>query len=275
MKCDKCSAAAVIYQKYSGMHLCAAHLQEDANRKIRGSLRESGIFAHGTKLAIAMNGNVDSAVLICVLKGLFANRRDIDLIAIMIDEGIAGFRPQALEDAVSLANELRVPFAVKRFEEAFGFTIDELHDNAEACSICKSMKNKLLKRTAIEAGADALAAASNLDEEAAEIMTRYLSGAIDGVSDAPDAPSNKGGEEIPVIKPLRRIPADEVRLYAEILGIRFKTTVCPHAGGLLADAKKELEGFESRHPGTNYSLLRSIERMADLRHMRDEEGQSL
>lgn len=275
MKCDKCSAAAVIYQKYSGMRLCAAHFQEDANRKIRGALRESGIFAHGAKLALAIDGSANSAVLIHVLRSQFPNRRDIDLMAIMIDEGIAGYRPQALDEAVRQAFEHHVPFVVARFEDAFEVTIDELHDSVEICSICKSMKNKLLKRTAAEVGADALAAGSSLDDEAAEIMAGYLSGAIDGAFNAPDASSKNEGREIPVILPLRRIPAEEVRLYAEILGISFKTKVCPHAGGLLTDVKKELGGFESRHPGTNYSLLRSVERVGDLRHMRDEEGQSL
>jgi len=207
-----------------------------------------------------------------VLKSLFANRRDIDLMAIMIDEGIAGYRPQALDYAVKLAGEYHVPYVIKRFEDAFEATIDEVRDDDETCSFCKSMKNRLLKRTAIEAGAEALAVGSNLDAEAAEIMRAYLSGAIYGVS---DVPSRDKREDIQVIKPLRRIPADEVRLYAEIHEIGFSSSCCPHDRGLLTDIKKELRGFEARHPGTNYSLIRSRERIEKLRPMRDEEGQSL
>ena len=274
MKCDKCSAAAVIYQKYSGMHLCAAHFQEDVHRKIRGSLRESGIFGHGAKIAVAVNGSADSSVLIYVLKSLFSNRKNIELMAIMIDEGIVGYRHQSLDCAIRLANELHVPYIIKRFRDAFGVTIDDLHDIKEPCSTCKSMRNELLNRTATEVGANVLAIAHNLDTEAAEIMLRYLRGDIEGRSDA-SSMLGISSEKIPVIKPLRRIPAEESRLYAETLGICFSSTSCPYARGLSRDVEKELKGFDERHPGTNYSLLRCRERMAELRRLRDEEGQSL
>lgn len=272
MKCDKCSAPASVYQKYSGMHLCTAHFQEDVHRKIRGTLRESGVFAHGAKLAVAVNGSADSAVLIYVLKSLFENRRDIDLIAVMIDEGIAGYSPLALDSAIKLANELHVPFEVLRSKDAFAVAIDELHDTEVLCSICKSMKRELLEKTAFKAGAEALAIGSNLDAEAAEIMTGYLSGAIDGIS---EVSTRDKREEIQVIKPLRRIPAEEVRLYAEIHEIGSAASPCPYARGLLTDVEKELKDFEARHPGTNYSLLRMKERMEELCTSRDEEGQSL
>lgn len=261
MKCDKCSSQAVVYQKYSGMHLCTAHFQDDVHRKIRGTLRESGIFARGAKLAVAMNGSAESAVLIYVLKNLFSNRKDFELVAIMIDEGIAGFRHQALDCAIQLANELHIPFIVKHFKDAFGVTIDELHETRSTCHICKSMRKDLLNNTAEMVGANALAIGSNLDSEAAEIMAGYLSEDIEGL---PDTPSCNRKEEFQLIKPLRRIPAKEVELYAKCFGIRFASVPCPYASGLLMDIKKELEGFEERHPGTNYALLRSLERMVEL-----------
>ncbi|MFB3766339.1 MAG: tRNA lysidine(34) synthetase TilS [Methanotrichaceae archaeon] len=283
MKCDKCSSPSAIYQKYSGMHLCTAHFWEDVHRKIRGHLRESGIFAHGAKLAAAVNGSAESAVMIYVLKSLFSNRKDIEFVAIMIDEGIAGDRHQALGCAISLASELRVPFVIKRFKDAFGVTMDGLHEIIEPCSICEPMRKDLLNRTAAQVGADALAVGSSLDSEAAGICFRYLRGDIEGTSDVSDimAASSLSGispdglEKIPIIKPLRRIPAEEVRLYARSRGIRFNSTACPYARGLLMDVRKELRGFEERHPGTNYSLLRSIEHIAELRILRDEDGQSL
>ena len=194
MKCDKCSAAAVIYQKYSGMHLCTAHFQEDVHRKIRGSLRESGIFAHGAKLAVAVNGSADSAVLIYVLKSLFSNRKDIELVAIMIDEGIDGYRYQALDCAVRLADELHVPFVIRRFSDAFGATMDDLHDVKEPCSICEPMRNELLNMTATQVGANALAIGSSLDTEAAEIMLRYLHGDIEGTSDISSISGTSGNQ---------------------------------------------------------------------------------
>ncbi|MFQ6063498.1 MAG: tRNA lysidine(34) synthetase TilS, partial [Methanosarcinales archaeon] len=35
MKCTKCNNNAIIYQKYSGVHLCKEHFIYDVERKIK------------------------------------------------------------------------------------------------------------------------------------------------------------------------------------------------------------------------------------------------
>lgn len=49
----KCPMPAVIYQKYSGMHLCQSHFDDDVHRKVRETIRQTA-FAHGLRLALAM-----------------------------------------------------------------------------------------------------------------------------------------------------------------------------------------------------------------------------
>lgn len=51
-KCDKCQSSAIIYQKYSGMRLCQAHFDQDVHRKIRESLRQTGLFGRGVRVAL-------------------------------------------------------------------------------------------------------------------------------------------------------------------------------------------------------------------------------
>lgn len=273
MKCNKCSAPAVIYQRYSGMSLCSTHFQEDVHRKIRETLRESGIFGKGAKIAVAVNGSADSATLAYSLKSLFSNRMDVELIAIMIDECIGGYRRESMDCARRLAEGLEIAFMTKgfgqAFRQAFGRTVDEIAGEMEPCRACTAMRNDLLNRAASEIGADAIAAGHNLDDEAGDVMLKYLRGDVKGLLQ----PGARGG--VPVIRPLRRVPAKETRLYAKILGLVFGQETCPYACGMRLDAKAELQGFEMRHPGTNYSLLRSLKRLEELRHLRDEKGQSL
>jgi tRNA(Ile)-lysidine synthase TilS/MesJ len=274
MKCDKCSAGAIIHQRYSGMSLCRMHFYEDVHRKIRETIRESGIFGHEAKIAVALNGGAESLVLIHVLKSLFLNRMDIELFAITVDEGIEGYRPKSIECARRTAEKLEVPFTIKAFSDAFGTTIDEVAAAREPCykepcGICEAGRNELLNRAAIEVGANAVATAHSLDAEAGEIMLRYLRGHFEGWLKQ-DAKS-----EVPVIRPLRRIPAKETRLYAKTRGLPFNRHSCPYACGMRWSVRRELRGFEIRHPGTNYSLQSSILRMKDHHASRDEEGQSL
>ena len=64
------------------------------------------------------------------------------------------------------------------------------------------------------------------------------------------------------IKPLRRIPEKEVRLYAIGRDLGFADAdEKPYADALRSVAKGLLCGFDCRHPGTNYSLLRGLEKV--------------
>ena len=110
-KCDKCQRCAIIYQRYSGMHLCREHFEEDVHRKIRESLRKTGLFGRGARMAVGLDGGRKSATLAFVLKNLFFSRRDIDLLAVIIDEGKETC-PTA-DQARHVAEQLEIPYIVK------------------------------------------------------------------------------------------------------------------------------------------------------------------
>ncbi|MDM7912261.1 MAG: TIGR00269 family protein [Methanotrichaceae archaeon] len=266
-KCDKCHSRAIIFQKYSGMRLCSVHFEEDVRRKIRESIRETGIFARRARVAVALSGGRDSSVLLCVLKDLFSKRKDVELVAIMIDEGIEGYRPKTLGFAKALAERLEVPYVTKSFKDAFCVTADEVasqeRDQA-TCSFCSVMKRSLLAKAARELNADALATGHNLDDEAQMIFQSYLKGDIDSLFRLRSQRSQPG--LVHWIKPLRRIPEEEVALYAMThCPSSVDSGGCPHGkDAMRLEIKNMLNDFEARHPGTKYSLLRSLDRILDL-----------
>ena len=266
-KCDKCHSRAIIFQKYSGMHLCSAHFDEDVRRKIRESIRETGIFARRARVAVALSGGKDSSTLLYVLKDLFSKRKDIELVAIMIDEGIEGYRPKTLGFAKALAERLDVPYVIKSLKDAFGVTMDEVasreHD-LSPCSFCRVMRKDLLNKTARELNADALATGHNLDDEAQTVLQSYLRGDINRLFRL--QPRGLSPGMVPRIKPLRRIPENETALYATAHGLNpFDSGSCPRVeDAMRLEVKNMLNDFEARHPGTKYSLLRSLDRVLDL-----------
>jgi uncharacterized protein (TIGR00269 family) len=266
-KCDKCRSKAMIFQKYSGMHLCSVHFEEDVRRKIRESIRETGVFAKRARVAVALSGGKDSSVLLCVLKDLFSKRKDVELVAVMIDEGIECYRPKTLGYAKALAERLDVPYAIKSFKEAFGVTADEVafqKQDLATCSFCSVVKKSLLNKAARELNADALATGHSLDDEAQMVFQNYLKGDIDSLFRLHPMKPHPG--LVPWIKPLRRIPEEEMALYATIHGLSsFDSLSCPHAkDAMRPEVKNMLNDFEARHPGTKYSLLRSFDRVLDL-----------
>lgn len=278
-ECDKCRSRAVIYQKYSGMHLCEDHFEEDVHRKIRESIRETGVFAHSARIAVAISGGKDSCTLLYALKTLFCRRPNIELTAIMVDEGIDGYRPKTLEFAKALAERLDIPYVVRCVKEAFNMTVDTLaaqeldrHTTYTAyttCRVCEAMKNTILSRTARELNADALATGHNLDDEAQAIMQNYLRGDVDSLFSLQPHRTQPGMAPsiIPLIRPLRRVPEKEIALYALTHDLLLQDSMaCPHMDEAFhARVRNVLNDFEGRHPGTMYSLLRSLERVIELK----------
>ena len=232
------------------MHLCQAHFEEDVHRKVRESLRRSRLFGRGARVAVGLSGGKDSATLLYVLKNLFSRRRDIDFLAIIIDEGVEG--RAAWGRARALAERLAVPYVVKSLSEASGANLPDPCDSSSA------LKKDLLERAAQEMGADILATGHNLDDEALDIFISYLQGDVEGLFRL-----GKCGGQVPWIKPLRRIPGREIRLYAIAHGLCSLDSLS-RAEDLQREAKRCLDGFDSRHPGTKYSLLRSLERVLAL-----------
>jgi tRNA(Ile)-lysidine synthase TilS/MesJ len=275
-KCDKCQGKAIIHQRYSGMHLCQAHFDQDVHRKIRESLRRTRRVRRGARVAIGLSGGKKSATLFYVLKNLFSCRSDIDLLAVIIDEGREG--RAALGCAQALADRLEVPYFVKSLPETACANSQGPALKKEVfspCGISFALKKHLLEEVAQEMGADVLATGHNLDDEALDIFINYLRGNVEELLPP--------GDQIAWVKPLQRIPEREVRLYAITHSLcAFGLCIldsCPNAEALQREAKRHLDGFDSRHPGTKYSLLHSMERVLALKRAGCKrprpEGQSL
>ncbi len=260
-RCDKCNCSAIIYQRYSGKHLCREHFQEDVHRKIREELRKTGLFGREARLAVGLDGGRKSAMLAFVLKNLFAHRKNIDLLAVIIDEGKKTC-PTA-DQAVHVAEQLDIAYIVKSLP---------LWQDREMQHIVHSARQRgLLLGAAKENQAGILATGETLDDEARDIFMSLLQGDVDAViSVASGREELKGPEKeeqtVAWIKPLRRIPEKEVRLYAmgRRLGFDYAGEM-PDNDALRREAKRLLCDFDCRHPGTNYSLLRGLEKV---RHMR-------
>jgi uncharacterized protein (TIGR00269 family) len=270
-RCDKCNKRAIISQRYSGMHLCRDHFHQDVHRKVRETLRQTKIFGRGARIAVAMGGDRNSAVLLYIVKDLFSRRRDIEFAAVLIDEGLSGYSFNRLRCAKDLADRLDVPYFVRSFKDVFGITADQMasqlafqNHGLSICMFCRGMRDALLNRTALEMGADALAIGHGLDHEAQIIFQCYLRGDMGQLFKIKTDQSREG--LIARIKPLMRIPQREISLYFRTQGLcSLQTHNCPFSGDVTKRVMaKALIDFEHRHPGTKYSLLRSMERVIDL-----------
>lgn len=259
--CDKCQHRAIIYQRYSGMHLCQEHFEKDVERKVREALRQTGLFGRGVHLAVGLDGGRRSAVLAYILQSLFSRRRDIVFLAIIIDR--ADDDGRSAREAQIVAERLKMPFVLRSLPA---------HAGDVGLFGQRQPKRELIFSVAQELEANVVATGEDLDDLAEEVFVRYMTADV-----AQDLGRSGGGVQcmkaISWIKPLARIPKREVRLYA--IGRDLGNTEGREAGGdmLRSKAGKLLSYFEGRHPGTCYSLLRGWQRgMASIRAGGEPEG---
>jgi tRNA(Ile)-lysidine synthase TilS/MesJ len=234
------------------MHLCREHFQEDVQRKAREYLRQTGLFGRSRRILIELDGGRNSSALAYILKNIFQRRRDIDIQAALIYDGEED--SQHIRDASSVAQKLDIPLHLEKMPHPA--------DYKSSLASPSARKREALFCAALVEDAGVIATGEDLDEEALEIFLRYLRGESRKSSD----PAADRG--LHWIKPLRRIPRREVRLYALILGLGSDTTRKASPDRLQEEAGRLLSEFESRHPGTNYSLLRGWERLPQVRMAR-------
>jgi uncharacterized protein (TIGR00269 family) len=253
MQCNKCRKEAVIYQEYSGRHLCERHSEEDLERKAKHEIRRHHWLEHGDHVAVALSGDQNSSALLYFLKKLTSSRRDIGISAITIDEGIRGYRNP--EYANRIAREAGTNWTCISFPERFGVSFDEIarkKGDTLSCTYCKTIRNHLLEEVATERGATKLALGDDLDDCAVSTTKNILQGSPDLIARSEHPVRGK----IPRIRPFIAIPKKEVALYAALQIKGYDQSRCPYNNEPFEnDVKKMLEDFTTRHPATGYALM--------------------
>ena len=176
--CAVCGEPAVFHQREAGRYLCGTHLIADLEQRVSDTIALRQQIVSGDCVAVALSGGKDSTALLLVLHHLFGSREDIRLVAVTVDEGIAGYREATIRSAESLVQRLGVDQITVSFGEVFGDTLDTFLEGREpqACSICGILRKKAIVMGAEQAGATKLATGHNLDDEAQSVLMNILRG---------------------------------------------------------------------------------------------------
>ncbi|HKS60043.1 MAG TPA: TIGR00269 family protein [Thermoplasmata archaeon] len=265
--CDQCVRPAIVDQPYCGAHRCALHFRESVDERARRELHRQFPRFRGGTVAVALSGGKDSSVALVLTHRYFRRRPNVRIVALTVDEGIAGYRAKTLESARQLTHQLGVEHLVLSHRDAYGITTDQaakrLSDTAP-CSFCGVWRRGLLNRAARDAGAEALVLGFNLDDLAQTILMNLARADLDRIGRM--APHLRRQDRmVPRIAPLATIPEREVFLYARLAELPFDHAECPHAPRAARNVFREVVWrLEDEIPGTRHALLKTQERLARL-----------
>ena len=94
--CSRCGGNVFYERRYSGEALCVSCFKDSIVSKTRKTIAKYKMVPSGERIAVAVSGGKDSLSLLRVLRGLYSPRRN-EIIAVSVDEGVAGYRDEALD----------------------------------------------------------------------------------------------------------------------------------------------------------------------------------
>jgi uncharacterized protein (TIGR00269 family) len=268
-RCTLCSEPPVIRLPEPDRYLCAAHLIADVEGRAARTIRERELIKPHDRIAVAFSGGKDSTALLVILSRFLPAWEDVSLVAITVDEGIAGYRDDTIRAAEGVTKKLNTEQVCISFTDLIGNDLDTLLIGREtqACSVCGILRRKALSVAAHKAGATKIATGHNLDDEAQSVLMNTLRGDLPRLVRTSDADSHDCF--IPRIKPLAGISEKEIAAYLFVQDMFPFLPECPYTRhALRLEVRTMLSAMEQKHPGTMRNLIKSkraIEKNVDWR----------
>jgi len=265
--CSKCSKTAVTYIRYNGTHLCKDHFLQYLEKRVKKEIKKQGKTPPNTRFGIAVSGGKDSLVALHLMNKIFGKRKQVELIAMTVDEGIEGYRNKSINIAQKNCRILDIEHYVASFTNEIGLKLDEIMkrktDSLGACGYCGVFRRFCLNTLAKKLSIDKVVTGHNLDDMAQSILMNFVNADSEKLARLGPHKKIQPGL-IPRMLPLRSIPEKENALYAILKEIEYHDGTCPYSEeafrGLFRDVILELE---EHNPGTRHSILKSYDNIKE------------
>ena len=266
MICDRCKNQAVYTRKYSGQKLCSPCFSNSIVRKTAKTISKYNMIQNDELMAVAVSGGKDSLALLKIIHEMSLTH-NFRIKAITIDEGIPGYRDEALEIVEKFCSKLNVEHKVYSYKDLFELTLDEALELRESkktssCSICGTLRRRAMDFAAKDISANVIATGHNLDDTLQTFVINMLAGDTNKIGWMdPDTSTNS----LRKIKPFCEIYESEIVFYAFTNDIPFQSEPCPHMSeGIRTEIREFLNSLESQHSGIKNNLYQSVLKVSQI-----------
>ena len=261
---------AFFFRPYSGEKLCRKCFAKSIEEKVRTTIAKYKMLRFDDRIAVAVSGGKDSVSLLHILAKIERGYSKTSLVAVTVDEGIKGYRDEALKIAAENCKKLGIEHHVVSFKELYGYRLDQIVKSLKQkgdsrltpCAYCGVLRRKALNITARNLKADKLATAHTLDDETQTILLNIFHGDVLRIAREKPVTDEAHPKLVQKVKPFCEIPEKETALYAYVRKIKFQSTPCPYASEALRnDIRIMLNRMEEKHAGIKFTIFKSIERI--------------
>lgn len=278
--CSMCKRREAFFLRpYSGERLCRKCFAKSIEDKTRATIAKYDMLGFDDRVAVAVSGGKDSVSLLHVLAKLEKKYPRASLVGITVDEGIKGYRNEALKIAASNCRELGIEHEEVSFKGLFGLTLDGIvkwlrqsgGESLTPCACCGVLRRKALNIAARKVGATKIATGHTLDDETQTILLNIFHGDVLRLAHEKPVTDKLHSKLVQKIKPFCEIPERETALYAHVKKVEFQSRPCPYASEALRnDVRAMLDKVDEKHVGVKYTIFRSIERIRPALEKLDE-----
>ncbi|MGQ9782040.1 MAG: TIGR00269 family protein [Nitrososphaeria archaeon] len=258
--CSRCGGKPIYSRIYSGEDLCGRCFKESVEEKVVKTISKFGMLDYGDKVLLMISGGKDSLAMLRILNNV-ARAHASELVAATVDEGIEGYREDAIEIAMDACASLGIVHHVYSFKDIFGYTMDEietLKGGGSSCSICGVLRRRTIDIAAQKLDVHVVATAHNLDDIIQTFFINLLNNDIKRLPWNLPVHCGTGLFDQKRIKPLAEIYEEELALYSYLNRERFQNVSCPYMHqGIRSEIRQMLNSLERKHPGIKYSLFKS------------------
>lgn len=222
--CSRCREPSVLFQRYSGRHLCATHLAADILIRTKRTIRIQGGLGKKPVLSIIWDGSA-RYLLLYILGCIVGNRPNMEFVILHINSGC--------NHQDSPSNQVPLPS---------GITIREEY-----------LQYEHITEVVTSSGSDRIVQACTLDDEAEQVLSSLLSG------DCCSLICSDQTFPVPCLTPLREIPYTELMMVADYWGVPIQ-----EKKGEESDIRKIVTDLTNNHPSLPFSLLNYRDRLCEL-----------
>ncbi|MGQ9506711.1 MAG: TIGR00269 family protein [Candidatus Bathycorpusculaceae bacterium] len=271
LQCSVCKRnEAFFYRQYSGEKLCRKCFTESIEAKVKATIAKYGMLEFDDRIVVAVSGGKDSVSLLHIFAKIEQKYPKASLMAVTVDEGIRGYRDEALKIAEENCKKLGIRHHTVSFKELYGYRLDEIVKKLREkrdfrltpCAYCGLMRRKALNIAARKLEANKIATAHTLDDETQTILLNIFHGDVLRIAREKPVTHETHPKLVQKIKPFCEIPEKETALYAYVKKIKFQSMPCPYASEALRnDIRTMLNRLEERHAGIKFTIFKSIEKI--------------